>query len=120
MRHNNFNIGDKVVTIIDGELCKGVIKNIYLVNPPVYAVELEDGNIRKVHCVNVALDTKAETPEEKREPVEKAEITITPNEFRDIACRVIADELKNRKTLGLACAAVVGKIHRALFIESDV
>ena len=116
MKQIDFNIGDKVVTIKDGELRKGVIKNFFPVNPPVFVIEFEDGSVEKVLYSNVATGPKTETPEENA-PVEKSEITITPGEFREITCRVIAEETKKHKIVGLAFASIMGKIHRALFVE---
>lgn len=116
MKKVEFSTGDKVVTIKDGELRKGVIKNFYPITPPVFVIEFEDGSVEKVLYSNVAPEPKTETPEENA-PVEKPEITITPSEFREITCRVIAEEYKSRKLLGLAVASLMGKIHRALFIE---
>lgn len=118
MKSIEFNTGDKVVTIKDGELRKGVVKNFYpMVTPPIFAIEFEDGTVEKVPYNNVAPEPKTETPEEKNDPVEKSEITITPDEFREITCRVIAENTKEHKIVGLAFASIMGKIHRALFIE---
>lgn len=117
MKKVEFSTGDKVVTIKDGELRKGVIKNFYPITPPVFVIEFEDGSVEKVLYSNVAPEPKTETPEENA-PVEKPEITITPSEFREITCRVIAEETKKHKIVGLAFASLMGKIHRALFIES--
>lgn len=119
MKRIDFSTGDEVVTIKDGELRKGVIKNFFPVNPPVFVIEFEDGTVEKVPYTNVAPAPKTETQEseEKNEPVEKTEITITPDEFREISCRVIAENTKENKIVGLAFASLMGKIHRALFIE---
>lgn len=113
-------IGDNVVVIEEGELRNGVVKNIYNeVNPPIYAVEFENG-IEKVPFNKVAPAPKTETPEEpKREPVEKQEITITPDEFREISCRVIAEETKGFHIVGLSCSMIIAKIHKALFLDES-
>lgn len=119
MKRIEFSTGDEVVTIKDGELRKGVIKNFFPVDPPIFVIKFEDGTVEKVRYDKVAPAPKTETqePEEKNEPVEKTEITITPDEFKEIACRVIAAETKSHKLLGLALVPIMGKIHRALFIE---
>lgn len=118
MKMVDFNVGDKIVTIKDGELRKGVVKNFYpMVTPPVFAIEFEDGTVEKVLYNNIAPEPKTETPEEEIEPVEKSEITITPDEFREITCRVIAEETTEHKVVGLAFASLMGKIHRALFVD---
>ena len=116
MKKISFNIGDKVVTIENGELRKGVIRNIYPMNPPICVIEFEDGTVKKELYSSVAPEPKAETQEEIA-PIEKAEITITPDKFKEIACRVIAEETKDRISLGLVIAGIVSKIHKALFVE---
>ena len=118
MKEVLFNIGDKIVTIKDGELRKGVIKKFYpMVNPPIFAIEFEDGTVEKVPYNNVAPDPEAKTQEAENAPVEKTEITITPDVFKEITCRVIVEETKDQKLLGLAFASLMTKIHRALFVE---
>lgn len=116
MKKVEFSTGDKVVTIKDGELRSGEIRNFFPVNPPVFVVQYEDGTIAKVPYDNVAPAPKTETAAENA-PVEKSEITITPDEFREIACRVIAENTKGRPLVGLAIVPLVGKIHKALFEE---
>ena len=117
MTKTSFSIGDKVVIIKNGELRKGVIKNFYPVAPPIFAIEFEDGTVEKVPYTCVASEPTTETPEEETESVEKTEITITPDKFKEIACRVIAEETKDRISLGLVIAGIVSKIHKALFVE---
>lgn len=117
MKRINFNMGDKVVTVKDGELRKGVIKNVYPVNPPVVAVKFEDGTVEKVFQSDIALEPDIETPDETNEPAEKPEITITPDKFRDISCRVIAEEIKSNLLLAVAFSSIMSKIHNALFVE---
>lgn len=112
------DIGDKIVTIRDGELRKGVVKNSYPVNPPVLAIEFEDGTVEKVFSSDVAPEPKTETQKEKIEQIEKSEITITPDEFREIASNIIAEETKDNYLVGYAFASLIGKIYTALFIES--
>ena len=112
-----FNIGDKIVTIKDGELRKGVIRNFSPSTPPVFIIEFEDGTVEKVLYNNIAPEPKVETQEEKNKSVEKTEITITPDEFKKITCRVIAEETKNFQTIGLVVAGVMGKVHKALFVD---
>lgn len=116
MNNVKFEIGDKIVTIRDGELRKGVVKNSYPVNPLVLAIEFEDGTVEKVFSSDVAPEPTTETPEQN-EPKEKEEITITPDEFREIASRVIAKETKDNYLVGYAFASLVGEIYKALFEE---
>lgn len=117
MKKVEFNIGDKIVAIKDGELRKGKIKNFYPLNPPVFIIELEDGTVEKIPYSNVAPEPKNETLEEKSEPVEKSEITITPDEFTNIAGRVLFEETKGKPLVGVMIAPIIGKIRYALFVE---
>lgn len=117
MKHIEFDIGNKVVTIKDGELRKGVVKYCYPIYPPVFAVEFEDGTVEKVHYNNIAPEPKTETPEERIEPVEKSEITITPDEFSSIAARIIVEETGSDVLTGLRFASIIGKLREALFVD---
>ena len=119
MKRIDFSTGDEVVTIKDGELRKGVIKNFFPVDPPIFIIEFEDGTIEKVRYDKVAPAPKTETqePEEKNEPVVKSEITITPDEFMNITARVVAKETKGDLIVGMAFARLFGKVYKALFVE---
>ena len=116
MNRIKFNVGDKIVTVINGELCNGVIKELYPINPPVVVVRLEDGSLAKMSCNDIAPEPVTET-QETDEPIEKSEITITPEKFRDIVARVIAEETKEHPLVALAFASIMGNIHRALFMD---
>jgi hypothetical protein len=117
MKEISFGIGDKIVSIKDGELRKGVIKNFYpMVTPPVFAVEFEDGSVEKVLYNNVAKEPETETQEEN-EPIQKSEITITPDEFQEIACRVIIETSRNNTRAASAFTRLIGRLHKALFVE---
>jgi hypothetical protein len=119
MKEISFNIGDRIVTVKNGELLKGVIKNIYpMVTPPIFAIKFEDGTVEKIPYNNVAPEPKTETAENEIEPEEDLEITITSSEFKNIACRVIAEETKDYPIIGYLIAEKVAKIHKALFSES--
>lgn len=118
MKEISFNVGDRVMVINDCQLRKGVIKNFYPVTPPVFAVEFEDGTVEKVSYNNVAPEPKAEIATEENESVEKSEITITPKEFMELSCDIIAEETKDYKILGFMVAKIVSKIHTALFFGS--
>lgn len=120
MKQLKFENGDKIVIIRDGELRKGVVKNFYELNPPILSIEFEDGSVEKVFASDVAAEPKIEPPEKKREPAEKSEITITPDEFREIATRAIAENTNEYKVsaLAYAYATLIGRIHRDLFFES--
>ena len=120
-----FNVDDKIIVIENGKIRKGTIARIFdEVTPNMALVAFDDlGDFEKVSVERIALEPiasgseKDEYPEEENEPVEKSKITITPEEFEEIVCRVIAEETMDYKLVGLVFAGLMGKIHRALFIE---
>lgn len=118
MKETSFNIGDKIVTIRDGELYRGTIKGIYPLNPPICAIAFEDGSIRKIFLRDIAPDPKADPQYEKTELGEKSEITITPDEFKKITCDIIAKYTDDKPFAALEFGLMMSKIHRALFIDS--
>ena len=114
------SVGDRVIMIKNHELRRGTIKNIYADIPvPVLVVEFDDGEVEKVYPGDVALEPKAEVKEEKApEPVEKSSITITPDEFREIASDLVAEESKKGGLLLMSLGTIlVTKLHMALFVD---
>lgn len=117
MDNVKITIGDRVITIKNNQIRKGTVTKIYDLDPIIYIVEFDDGNVEKVCHNEIALEPETETQEEDLEPVEKSEITITPDEFKKIACRVIVNETKDSRLMGLVFALLMDKIHKALFVE---
>lgn len=128
MRKISFVIGERVAVIEDNKIAYGVILKIFPeVLPPVFVVQFEDGNVGKVEIDKIAkVEAKDQTEEstkdqEHKEPIEKAEITITPEEFRKISVNLVTKEAEKMvpggMMLGLAFTAFVAKLHRALFID---
>ena len=118
--------GDTVAIIEHGEIKKGILKDVKVLDPPVAIVDF-DGEIRKVLVEDLAKvqeDTKDETEEipEDKEPVEKSEITITPDQFHDITTEIIGEECAKMGSAGLmvgmAIGIIMGKIHTALFTDA--
>ena len=117
--------GDTVAIIEHGEIKKGILKDVKVLDPPVAIVDF-DGEIRKVLVEDLAKvqeDTKDETEEipEDKEPVEKSEITITPDQFHDITTSIIGEECAKIGSAGLMISVAIGiimsKIHKELFID---
>lgn len=128
MRKISFSIGERVAVIEDNKIAYGAILKIFPeVVPHVFVVQFEDGNVGKVEIDKIAkVEAKDQTEEstkdqEHKEPIEKAEITITPEEFRKISVNLVTKEAEKMKPdgmmLGLAFIAFVAKLHRALFID---
>ena len=94
-------------------------------------IEFDDGEIEKVYPKDVALEPKTERQEtepvkeevKEKKPVEKSEITITPEEFREISTNLIAEESLIGGPLLLSLGTIlVSKLHIALFadeVEND-
>lgn len=97
---NKFNPDTRVYVLENGDIRKGIIKKVYN-EVEISIVEFEDGNVEKVHYSKLELlpEKKVQDNQDPKEPVEKSEITITPDEFRKIATKVIA------------------KIHKELFYD---
>ena len=128
MRKISFSIGERVAVIEDNKIAYGAILKIFSeVVPPVFVVQFEDGNVGKVEIDKIAKIpedknlNQDEKIQEERNPVEKAEITITPEEFKRIGARVIAEEVERMGPrgglLGLAFTVFIAELHRALFID---
>ena len=119
---NKLTPGIRVGVLENGEIRKGTIKNVYH-EFNIAIVAFEDGNVEKVPLSNLGLlpEEKVQNNQEPKEPVEKSEITITPDEFRKIVSEVIAKESpKMGPTNGLlilAITVIISKIHRALFYD---
>lgn len=120
------SIGDRVVMIENHELRRGTIKNIHAeLLRPILIVEFDDGEIEKVLADDVALEPKTEVKEDQEvkeektsKPVEKSEITITPDEFREISTNLVAEESKQGGAMLMMLGTILmSKLHEALFVD---
>lgn len=120
------NVDDRVVTIKNGNLRKGIIRRIYADIPtPILIVEFDDGEIEKVYPGDVAIEPKTERQEDEpvkeetkeKKPVEKSEITITPEEFENIAVDMVVEFAKDKFMLALALSAFCEELHKKLFVN---
>ena len=123
----NININDKVLIATataplnsyNGKIA--VVKRIYNeVVPPIAYVEIEDFNTDSITGLKVPLTGLVVIPEKSHDetPVEEnesEEITITRDEFRNVAARVIAEETKGFRIAAPMFAALVGNLIVALF-----
>ena len=115
--------GARVVFVGDNhKVIRGTVKKVYL-DCSVVIVDTDDGETAKVHFSDLGFEEENDVQEEQTEkrPVEKSEITITPEEFAKIASRVIAGEVKKAGSglLGMAFTIFITKLHKALFFEGD-
>ena len=119
---SKFNPGVRVFVIDENhEMKKGVIKAVYE-SVSIAIVKFDDGNVEKVNVNCLGICREEPTKTEPSEPVEKSEITITPEEFRKISSRVITNEIVKMPDsgglLGLTFTIFVAKLHRALFFDA--
>ena len=116
---NKLNPGTRVGVLENGEIRKGNIKNAYY-DCNIAIVVFDDGNVEKVPFSKLGLLAEEKVPY-NREPIEKSEITITPQEFRKITSEVIKNETEEmgsaKGVLRVAFTIIIAKIHRALFYD---
>lgn len=83
-------------------------------------VKIENEDFKKVHFSRLAIVENQETKEEPKptEPVEKQEITITPQEFKKIGVDVAVELAKKHDPMiGFACTLIVARLHKVLFFD---
>ena len=128
VREIKMSIGDRVVMIENHEIRRGTILNMYVDIPtPILVVEFDDGAIEKVYPKDVALEPKAEVKEnqevkeevKEKKPVEKSEITITPEEFENIALNTVVEFAKGESIVGLMLSVFCSDLHTALFAYEE-
>ena len=125
MKKVKFEIGDRVSTIIDNQMFEGYIKGLHLELPiPIAIIEFDDGTYAKVNIDNIIPEPKTDgepepiQEEPKREPVEKSEITITPEEFRKKSTDLAHEMAKGKPLVEIAIIVFLGHLHRALFFDA--
>lgn len=120
---SEFKEGTRVLAIENSKMKRGVISSLYDVLG-VAVVQFDDDSVGKVKVSDLVIDQEAtkEEPEKPTEPVEKSEITITPDEFKKIASKVV---MKNVKKMGegggllvLTFTIFVAELHGALFFDA--
>lgn len=108
------------VVVIDrntNEIKKGVIDKAYF-EMEIAIVKFDDGNVEKVPYEHLHIEPENDV-QETTEPVEKSEITITPDEFLNISSHVIGeitDKLEdNSGVIGLTMMVFAAELHNRLF-----
>lgn len=110
---SKFTEGTRVV-VIDNRIRKGVIDHLYD-DLEIAIVKFEDGEVDKVRYRYITVDVENQE-EETTEPLEKSEITITPDEFREIASKACAKVVSKGGPASILLAGVLlAEIHDALF-----
>ena len=99
------------------EIKKGVIDKAYS-EMEIAIVKFDDGNVEKVPYEHLHIEPENDV-QETTEPVEKSEITITPEEFRNISSHVIeeiTDKLEDKHgVIVLTMIVFAAKLNNALF-----
>ena len=104
-----FKSGDRVTYVIDSKVCNGVIE--YVINDRLAIVISDDGSKYKVFLEFLA----PEPTVEKTEPIEKPEITITPEEFRKAVIMAILELDHISPSFRDDIPLFVAELHKALF-----
>lgn len=119
MNINEFKIGDRVVTIENGIVERGVINKIFS-EFDTAVVEMDDDTFKKCKLSSLGVERDPEEKKKTDKVVEKSEITITPDEFRNISARVIAELPSELGIAKLGFIAFTATLHKALFYtEAD-
>lgn len=114
--------GDKVCMIENGRLEQGIVKDMAGAIRPIAIVDF-NGVLKKVLICDLAKieDNDDRVEEKKNELTEKAEITITPGEFKKIASELIFKEVQkignDSQLIEMAFIVFTVELHRALFYE---
>ena len=126
----NFKPGDRVMVIEDSKPRYGTIRlikgngydTIAIVDfksDPIAESELRKIRIPDLVRVEIAEAKKSESIEkfesEKNEPIEKSEITITPDEFREIGVKTIVNLTLDKPGDALVFLDFLAELHKALF-----
>lgn len=106
-----FKDGDRVIYVINSKVCYGVIT--CLANIKTAIVKSDDGQMFKVPCEFLAPEPRVE----KTEPIEKPEITITPEEFRETAVKVFTELCVIPQSSVYDVTVFTAELHKALFFK---
>ena len=122
MKKTNLKLDDKVMTIRDGRRRYGNIRALFdNLNSPVAMVDFENENgdttMEKVRLADLVLVEEPEVKETATpsEPVEKSEITLTPDEFRAAAISVLVNITTRNANETPDTLSVLVALHKALF-----
>lgn len=104
-----FKDGERVIHIRNSKICHGVVS--YMVNDKIGIVKFDNDLLLKLPFEDLA----PEPTVEKTEPIEKPEITITPNEFMETAVKVLAKLDVISQSSVCDVTVFTAELHKALF-----
>ena len=122
-----FNIGDRVITVVNGEILKGTIQSLYtdLFNPQAI-VKFDDGTTGKCSLNTIALEpvTETQTEEQTEKKTKKTsevvpddkEITITYGEFKTKSTDTIIELTGIDFSRAMVLIEAFGKLACELFV----
>lgn len=106
-----FKDGERVIHIRNSKICHGVVN--YMVNDKIAIVKFDDDLLLKLPFEDLA----PEPTVEKIEPIEKPEITITPEEFRKTAVKVFKELGVIPQSSVYDVTVFTAELHKALFFN---
>lgn len=101
-----FNPGDKV-------LYNGLYGIINTIVGSIALVDFENNTVKKVPISDLCQVSESET-----ETIEKTEITITPEQFRNIAINELKKRTLDGSIMNLGFTGFIIELHKALFFGS--
>ena len=116
---SKFKPGIRVVIEEDNstEVKNGTVKSVFE-ELSTAIVEIDEGECEKIPFDKMSIPQRVEeTPDDTpRQPVEKTEVTITPEEFKRITTEIVVKEsLEGGPIISICGALLCAKIHKALF-----
>lgn len=126
---SKFLYGTRVAFIGENnELKEGTVKEAYD-DLKVATVLIDNGDLVKTRFTDLAIlpekvtqdEKPAEETTETTAPIEKSEITITPDEFREKSVKVLSKLSKEigEPMLPMVGIAIISKVHKALFLDEE-
>ena len=122
MKKTKLQIDDKVMTIQDGKCRYGKVYALFdNLNIPIAMVNFENENrdttMEKVRLADLAIVEEPEVKETATPSmlVEKSEITLTPDEFRATAIKVLVNLTMSKANETPDTLSVLVALHKALF-----
>lgn len=104
--------GQRVAVLIDNKLSRGTIRTVYEALDQAI-VETEDGEVKKVRLSYIGVEDEEEVQEEEINAPKT--ITITEDEFADVACKLAIEFGDDDFLTGLAFTLFSSKLWVALF-----
>lgn len=110
--------GDTVAIIENGDLKRGTVKDIFILDQPLAVVAFE-GELKKI-CLKDLIKVEEESTEDI-EPQEKSEVTITPDRLKRVMAHITSKLMVEHKDIAtefMFMSAILYKdLYKALFLD---